>query len=224
VANERNRLPAVGQVASADFLPVEVKELHDGRRNRHKLAILTLAVTMVCVSALAASNFALSVATESLAAERNATEKIQVAQSSYSDIISLMHESRVLGLAYYIASEPEVNWPALVGVILKPLSGGAKITSIDLVGTSSGSAADTAPLSGQSITVTVDVNLTGNTYEAVEYFLLDARQWPGYSNSEVKDLHKTAGGYVATLDIHLGLQALVDDEKHRQVLEDRLVK
>jgi hypothetical protein len=224
VANERNRLPAVGQVASADFLPVEVKELHDGRRNRHKLAILTLAVTLVCVSALATSNVALSVATESLAAERTATEKIQVAQSSYADIISLMHESRVLGLAYYIASEPEVNWPTLIGVILKPLSGGAKITSIDLVGTSSGTTADTAPLSGQSITVTVDVNLTGNTYEAVEYFLLDARQWPGYSNAEVKDLHKTAGGYVATLDIHLGLQALVDDEKHRQVLEDRLVK
>lgn len=224
MAKDQNRLPQVGQVAMADFLPVSIKELHDGRRNRHRLAVSTLIVTLVCVSALVTSNLALSVATESLSAERRATEKIQVAQSSYSDIISLMHESRVLGLAYYIASEPEVDWPTLIGVILKPLSGGAKITSIDLVGTSSGSTGDTAPLTGQSITVTVDVNLTGNTYEAVEYFLLDARQWPGYSNAEVKDLHKTATGYVATLDIHLGLQALVDDDKHRQVLEDRVIK
>jgi hypothetical protein len=219
-----NSLPLVGQVAVADFLPPRIKDLHDGRRNRHKLAIATLIVTAISVTAFLASNAALNVATESLMAERKATDKIQIAQSGYSDIVSLMHESRVLGLAYYIASEPEVDWPTLLGLILKPLSGGAKITSIDLTGTSSSSAATTSPLTGQSITVSVAVDLTGQTYEAVEYFLLDARQWPGYSNAEVTDLHKTATGYTATLDVHLGLAALVDDAKHRQVLEDRLTQ
>jgi hypothetical protein len=220
----QNSLPLVGQVAVADFLPPRIKDLHDGRRNRHKLAIATLIVTAISVTAFLASNAALNVATESLMAERKATDKIQIAQSGYSDIVSLMHESRVLGLAYYIASEPEVDWPTLLGLILKPLSGGAKITSIDLTGTSSSRAATTSPLTGQSITVSVAVDLTGQTYEAVEYFLLDARQWPGYSNAEVTDLHKTATGYTATLDVHLGLAALVDDAKHRQVLEDRLTQ
>lgn len=64
--------------------------------------------------------------------------------------------------------------------------------------------------------------MAGLTYEAVEYFLLDARQWPGYSNAEVKDLQKTATGYVATLDVHLGLSALVDDARHRRILEDKV--
>ncbi len=220
----QNSLPLVGQVAAADFLPPRIKDLHDGRRNRHKLAIATLIVTAISVTAFLASNAALNVTTESLVAERKATDKIQIAQSGYSDIVSLMHESRVLGLAYYVASEPEVDWPTLLGLILKPLSGGAKITSIDLTGTSSSSAATTAPLTGQSITVSVAVDLTGKTYEAVEYFLLDARQWPGYSNAEVTDLHKTATGYVATLDVHLGLAALVADADHRAVLEDRATK
>jgi len=222
--SSQNKLPLVGQVAVADFLPPRIKELHDGRLNRHKLAISTLIVTVVCAGALWASVAALGVATDSLVAERKATEKIQVAQSSYSDIISLMHESRILGLAYYIASEPEVDWPKLLGLILKPLSGGAKITSIDLSGTSSAGGSATAPLSGGAITVTVDVELTGNTYEAVEYFLLDARQWPGYSNAEVKDMHKTATGYVATLDVHLGLEALIEEAKHSDVLNDKAVR
>jgi hypothetical protein len=222
--SKQNRLPLVGQAAVADFLPPRIKDLHDGRKNRHKLAILTLIVTMVSAGALWASVAALDISTKSLVAERKATEKIQVAQSSYADIISLMHESRILGLAYYIASEPEVDWPKLIGLILKPLSGGARITSVDLTGTSAQGGASTAPLSGQAITVTVDVDLTGNTYEAIEYFLLDARQWPGYSNAEVKDMHKTATGYVATLDVHLGLEALVDQARHQDVLEDKVAK
>lgn len=222
--SSKNRLPLVGQVAVADFLPPSLKELHDGRRNRHKLAVATLVVSVISVGSLLASSAALNAASDSLAAERKATDTIQIAQSSYSDIISLMQESRILGLAYYVASEPEVDWPTLFRLILRPLSGGAKITSVDLTGTSSSSSIATAPLTGQSITVTVDVDLTGKTYEAVEYFLLDARQWPGYSNSEVKDLHKTATGYVATLDVHLGLAALVADADHRAVLEDKVSK
>jgi hypothetical protein len=217
----QNRLPLVGQVAKADFLPPEIKDLHDGRRNRHRLGIATLIVASVCATAYFSSTAALNVATDSLAAERKATDQIQAAQSSYSDIVSLLHESRILGLSYFVASEPEVDWPRLIGLILRPLSAGAKITSIDLTGTSSSSSAGTAPLSGQSITVTVDVDLNGSTYEAIEYFLLDAHQWPGYSNAEIKDLHRTATGYVATLDIHLGLAALVDDAKHSQMLEDK---
>ena len=218
----QNRLPLVGQVAVADFLPQSIKDLHDGRRNRHRLAVSTLVVSVVCTSALLASVSALNAATESLLAELSATNEIQIAQSSYSDIVSLMSESRILGLAYYVASEPEVDWPRLLGLVLKPLSGGAKITAIDLSGTSSGTVISEAPLTGQAITVTVDVDMAGLTYEAVEYFLLDARQWPGYSNAEVKDLQKTATGYVATLDVHLGLAALVDDARHRRILEDKV--
>lgn len=218
----QNKLPPVGQVAVADFLPPHVKELHEGRQNRHKLAIATLFVSAVCGVALWASSLALGVATDSLIAERKATEKIQSAQSSYSDIISLMRESRTLGLAYYIASEPEVDWPQLLSLLLKPLSGGAKITSVDLSGTTTPGDAASAPLSGSAITVTVDVDLSGKTYEGIEYFLLDARQWPGYSNAEVKEMRKTATGYVATLDVHLGLEALVDDAKHKAILEDRM--
>jgi hypothetical protein len=222
MASQQNRLPVAGQLPQADFLPPHVKELHDGRRNRHRLAIATAIVATVCGAAMLMSVAALNVATESLAAERLATQKIQVAQSSYSDIISLVHESRILGLAYYVASEPEVDWPTLVGLILRPLSGGAKITSIDLSGTSSATTVDTAPLSGQSITVTVNVDLVGNSYSGIEYFLLDARQWPGYSNAEIKEMHRTPTGYVATLDVHLGLAALVDDSRHRQLLEDKV--
>lgn len=222
--SSQNRLPVVGQVAVADFLPPHIKELHDGRRNRHRLAVSTVVVAAICGAALWASAATLAMATDSLAAERKATDKIQSAQASYSDIISLMRESKMLGLAYYVASEPEVDWPKLLGLLLKPLSGGAKITSVDLSGTSSASGLTTAPLSGEMITVTVDVDLSGKTYQGIEYFLLDARQWPGYSNAEVKDMHMTATGYVATLDVHLGLEALVDDAKHREILNDRGAK
>lgn len=224
MASTNNRLPLVGQPAVADFLPQRIRELHDGRKNRHRLAIATLVISVICAGAYFSSLAMLNLATDSLVAERKATEQIQLAQSSYSDIISLMNESHILGLAYYVASEPEVDWQTLLGLILKPLSGGAKITSIDMGGNSSTSSNASAPLSGQSITVTVDVNLTGKTYEGIEYFLLDARQWPGYSNAEVKDMRRTATGYVATLDVHLGLAALVDDAKHKQVLEGKVTQ
>ena len=224
MASSNNRLPLVGQPAVADFLPLRIRELHEGRRNRHRLAIATLVVASVCAGAYFSSLSMLNVATDSLAAERKATEQIQLAQSSYSDIISLMNESRILGLAYYVASEPEVDWQTLLGLILKPMSGGAKITSIDMGGAASSTLSDSDPLSGQSIIVTVDVNLTGKTYEGIEYFLLDARQWPGYLNAEVKDMQRTASGYVATLDVHLGTASLVDDAKHKQVLEGKVTQ
>ena len=218
----KNQFLSVGQPAIADFMPQRIKDLHDGRQNRHNLAIATLIVTTVCASIFAVTSAWLAVADSSLQAERSSTEKILIAQSSYSDIVSLMNESRILGLSYFVASEPEVNWPLLVRQLLRPLASGVNLTSIDLTGTSSGSGGAVAPLTGQAITVTVAVDLVGNTFEGIEYFLLDARQWPGYSNAEITEMHKTPTGYVATLDIHLGLEALIDESKHQAILQDKV--
>ncbi|MEY4060734.1 MAG: hypothetical protein RIQ31_396 [Actinomycetota bacterium] len=215
-----NLLLTVGQPAVADFMPQRIKDLHDGRKNRHNLAIATLIVTAVCASIFATTSAWLSVADASLRAERSSTEKILVAQSTYSDIISLLNESRILGLSYFVASEPEVNWSAVVRQLIKPMPSGVSLTSVDLTGVNAGAAAAASPLSGQAITVTVDIYLEGDTFQGVEFFLLDARQWPGYMNAEIADMHKTAGGYVATVDIHLGMDALIEDAKHKAILQD----
>lgn len=215
-----NLLLTVGQPAVADFMPQRIKDLHEGRKNRHNLAIATLIVTAVCASIFATTSAWLSVADASLRAERSSTEKILVAQSTYSDIISLLNESRILGLSYFVASEPEVNWPVLVRQLIKPMPSGVSITSVDLTGINAGAAAAASPFTGQAITVTADIYLEGNTFQGVEFFLLDARQWPGYMNAEIADMHKTAGGYVATVDIHLGMDALIEDAKHKAILQD----
>jgi hypothetical protein len=220
VAETKNLLLNVGQPAVADFMPQRIKDLHDGRKNRHNLGIATLIVTVVCAAIFATTSAWLAAADTSLRAERSSTEKILVAQSTYSDIISLLNESRILGLSYFVASEPEVNWPVLVRQLIKPMPSGVNITSVDLTGVSAGAGAASSPLSVQAITVTVDIYLEGNTFQGVEFFLLDARQWPGYMNAEIADMHKTAGGYVATVDIHLGLDALIEDSKHKAILQD----
>lgn len=122
---------------------------------------------------------------------------------------ALVEESSRLDSAVVVASEPEVDWPAFIALMSKSIPAGGKIKSLNLVApTAIESTTLTAPLNGEPIVVTAKVTLSSPTFVGVEYFLLDARQWPGYSNTVIDDMNKTEGGYEASVTISFGLGIL----------------
>lgn len=204
-----NREPIPGGVPRADFLPSKIRELHDGRKNRHKLAISTLILAALCAVGYSWSQADWLDSGHKLAKSRQVTERILAKESRYSDIVALVQEAKQLRAAGIVTSQSEVAWNSLVNLIAKSLPEGGSLSSIDLSSPSAiESVGVTAPLTGAPLLVNATVTITSPTLKGVEYFLLDARQWQGYSNAVISGVSKQGGKYVGSLTIYLDAAAL----------------
>ena len=204
-----NRVPSLGGVPRADFLPTKIRELHAGRKNRHNLAISTLIVAALCTVGYSWSQAVWSVSDEKLSQSRQVTERILAKESRYSDIVALVQEAKGLRAAQTVTSQSEVAWNSLVNLIAKSIPEGGSLSSIDLTAPSSiESVGAKAPLTGAPLLVNATITITSPSFRGIEYFLLDARQWPGYSNAVISGVSKQGGNYVGSLTIYLDAKAL----------------
>ena len=208
--NKAKELPELNATPRADFLPPRIRELHDGRKNRHNLAIASLSVASLCAIATMLANAQLFAAETRLSMAETQTSEILTQQSHYSDIIELIRDSANLKAAYAVVSEKEVDYGKLLRQVKKALPAGARLNELSLVSPSSTeSPTNKAPLTGQDILVSAKVGMNVNNFQDVEFFLLDARQWAGYSNATITGMTKREKGYTATVVVNLDLGALM---------------
>ena len=208
--NKVKELPSLNAIPKADFLPPRIRELHEGRKNRHNLATAALAVACLCSIATMVANTQLFAAENRLAVAEEQTSEILTQQSHYSDIVELIRDSQNLDAAYTVVSEKVVDYAKLLRQIKRSLPAGGRLIELSLASPSSTeSPTSKAPLSGQDILVSAKVGMSVSEFEAVEFFLLDARQWPGYSNATITSMTKRESGYLATVVVNLGIGALL---------------
>lgn len=222
MATKAKDLPVLGAAPRADFLPPKIRELHEGRKNRHNLAIASLAVASLCAIASMLANAQLFASETRLSMVETATSDILTQQSHYSDIVELINDSANLNAAYTVVSEKEIDWAVLVRQIKKAVPAGGSILELALTAPSSNeSPTVTAPLTGQDILVSAKVGMSVANFQDVEFFLLDARQWAGYSNATITSMVKKPTGYVATVVVNLGIGVL---EKAKLATADATAK
>jgi hypothetical protein len=210
MANQSKIYPKIGDTPRADFLPPQVKILHDARSNRRRLGLATAVVAIVSAASFFACQSLLFASQGNLENARAQTDQILTEQSQYSDIVSLVDESKKLGAAKVVTSANEVDWSEMSKQIMNALPAGARIRELRMYGISSvetSTVADQATRAPQLATINVSIDTP--TFAGVEYFLLDARQWPGYLNSSVASVQISATGFKANLLIGLGQGALV---------------
>lgn len=209
MASKAKDLPILGAAPRADFLPPAIRELHEGRKNRHNLAIASLAVASLCAIAAMLANAQLFASETRLSNVETQTSDILTQQSHYSDIVELINDSANLNAAYTVVSEKEVDFASIVRQVKKALPAGSTLIELALTSPSSNeSPTITAPLTGQDILVSAKVGMNVATFQDVEFFLLDARQWDGYSNATITSMVKKPTGYVATVVVNLGIGVL----------------
>jgi hypothetical protein len=204
-----NRMPIPGAVPRADFLPDRIRVLHDGRKNRFRLAVATLLVVLVSASGYFASRSLFLDNQAKVAHSRLITERILSREGRYSDVLAMVQESKQLRSSYTVASQTKVSWGTLLTRISRAIPAGGAIKSVNLAAPSAlESSTVTAPLSGRPLLVTATISLSSPTYSGVEYFLLDARQWPGYSNAVIGGVSKKGADYQASLTIYFDANVL----------------
>lgn len=208
MSNDKNRAPVIGGKAKADFLPPRIQELHDGRKNRHNLAISALVVTAVCgVSML----FVVGIERSSQALlSQQQTESAQILnrQNAYSDMVALTRESNNLSDAYVVASERNVNWSSFMQRIEAAVPSGGSLTNLDMISPASEDSIAAGAGATALTAVTVGATFTSPTIAGIEFFILDAQQWPGYQSSMVSQIGSTQSGYNATVQITFDVTAL----------------
>lgn len=208
--DKAKELPSLNTVPRADFLPPKIRELHAGRKNRHNLAVATLAVAFLCSIATMLANAQLYAAQSRLATAEEQTSEILTQQSHYSDIVELIRDSQNLDAAYTVVSEKVVDYGKLLRQVKRALPAGGRLIELSLTSPSSTeSPTSKAPLSGQDILVSAKVGMNVAEFQAVEFFLLDARQWPGYSNATITSMTKRETGYLATVVVNFDIGALL---------------
>jgi len=208
MAKDNGRLPEIGQMAKADFLPPRVKELHEGRKNRHNLAIATLIITVLSVGTLLAFRGAESASVRNLTQIQNDAVKILDHQNAYSDMVSLIQESKDLDAAYVVASERNVDWSLLLGRIQASVPAGGSVTNLTFTSPSSENSPVANGTTGTAPVVVVNVTVASPSMRGVEYFLLDARQWPGYENASITALSQKDGVVTVSMQLNFGAAAL----------------
>jgi hypothetical protein len=209
MASSSNLQPKVGQIPKADFLPPRIRQLHEARWNRHKLAIATVLVSAICAVGYAMSYTAHQSSEAKLLAAQAHTQSILNAQSHFSDIVSLLNQSNRLDSALTVVQEKDVEWKSLIGLMQKSIPQGGRIANLALNGFSSlESPTGVEALSGKTVAVTVNVTLESPTYQGIEYFLLDSRQWPGYLNGTLGSISEKETSFVGELNILLDANAL----------------
>ncbi|WP_138315761.1 hypothetical protein [Rhodoluna limnophila] len=209
MANKLSRMPRVGQTPRANFLPPRIKALHEARQARHRLALVSLLVLVACGLGYAGVQSLKFTSEANLFTARDETTEILTEQAQYSDIVLLIDESRLLNSAVTVAKAAHVDWSHLIGHIHDAVPDGGRILSLNLSAPSSTESPTVVePLTGKPIIVTAKVSMFTPTFAGMEYFLLDARQWPGYSNALVTELNQKSNGFEATLTISLGVEAL----------------
>lgn len=209
MTNKLNRLPIPGNVPRADFLPARIRVLHAGRMNRLRLAVATLLVVLISASGYVAARSVFLENQAKVAQSRLITERILSREGRYSDVLAMVQESKQLRSAYTVASQSKVSWGIFLTRINRAIPAGGAITSVNLTAPSAlESSTATAPLTGRPLLVTATISLSSPTYAGVEYFLLDARQWPGYSNAVIGGVSKKGADYQASITIYFDATVL----------------
>ncbi len=209
MASKNNVQPKVGQIPKADFLPPRVRQLHEARWNRHKLAVATVLVSAICAVGYAVSYNAFQGSQANLLAAQAQTQSILSGQSRFADIVALLNQSNRLDAALTVVQEKDVAWKTLIGLMQESLPQGGRIANLSLNGLSSmESTTSVEALTGKSVAVTVNVTLESPTYQGVEYFLLDSRQWPGYVNATLGSITDKGTSFVGELNILLDANVL----------------
>ena len=209
MARVNNVMPRVGHTPVADFLPPRIRELHAARWNRHKLAIATVVVSVFCAVGyfIALANFNASQA--HLLQMQNATQRILDSEAKYADVISLTNQATRLDSALSVVHEKDIAWRGLLLLMQKSIPSGGRLVSFSLAGSpATESTKGLDPLTSAAVVVTADVTIESPTFEGVEYYLLDARQWPGYLSGSITGIEQRAGTFVGTLNVTLGKGAL----------------
>ena len=202
-------MPALGAIPHADFLPHRIRALHEIRRNRHNLAIASLAVACLCALSAMLANAQLFASETRLSLVETQTADILTQQNHYSDIVELINDSANLNAASTVVSEKEVDWATLLRQIKGSIPASGSLVDVSLTAPASNETPTiTAPLTGQDILVSAKVGMSVPSFQDVEFFLLDARQWDGYSNATITSMVKKPNGYVATVVVNLGIGAL----------------
>ena len=200
MARERNRLPRVGQTPRADFMPPRVRMLYAGRISRGRLAAVTVVVLAVCALAYFGAQSLLLTSQRQLDHARAKTDEILVEQAKFSDIVTFLTESDHLGAAYVLASATETDWSSLIQDMVAGVPTGGAITSLSLEAPSAvESPTDTAP-----ITL---ISLRTQSFVDLEYYLLNATSWKGFSNSVITSMRAKGSVFESTLTISFGVKA-----------------
>lgn len=209
MAKSSNQLPRVGMSPRADFLPPKVRELHEARWNRHKLAIATVIVSALCAVGYAVALNSYDNSQVNLVAHQNETQKILNSQKKYADILSLTNESNRLDSAMSVVAQRDVAWQPLLGLIKKSLPIGGNLISFSLSGTGAiESAIGSDPISKQPTAVSASIAIQSPTFQGLEFFLLDARQWPGYQSGSITGVQNKNSVYMGVVNVNLGLKVL----------------
>lgn len=214
MANDANRMPEIGRPARADFLPPRIKELHDGRKNRHNLAIAALLATLLSVAALLGFRAVEANSVRNLQAAQNQAMNIMDHQNAYSDMVTLIQESKELDSAYVVASERNVNWADFVAKVQASVPAGGSVTNLTLTSPSSENSPAANGASGSTPVLAANITIFSPSIRGVEYFLLDARQWPGYENASVTALAQKTDGVTVSLQVNFGAAALTPGVSH----------
>jgi hypothetical protein len=205
MANSKNAFPRVGQMPSADFLPPKIRELHQARWNRHKLSIATLVVIVVSAIGLLVAQNRYDINQANLVARQNETQRILNLESRYTDIIALGNQSSRLTSALAVAHDKDIAWNGLLHLIQKSIPDNGRIAAFSLTGTGAmESTVGSDAISHAPVAVVANITLQSPTFQGIEFFLLDARQWPGYQSGSIVSLQKKDSGYLGIMSINLG--------------------
>ena len=208
MARERNRLPRVGQTPRADFMPPRVRMLYAGRISRGRLTAVTVVVLAACALAYFGAQSLLLTSQRQLDHARAKTDEILVEQAKFSDIVTFLTESDHLGAAYVLASATETDWSSLIQDMVAGVPTGGAITSLSLEAPSAvESPTDTAPITREPVVVKALISLRTQSFVDLEYYLLNATSWKGFSNSVITSMRAKGSVFESTLTISFGVKA-----------------